>query len=127
MRADAAVLLCLLARTAAAQVPAPMPGDSMTACAVREANAAGFRAVPNANRSGRIALMRPNETPGPRYLLDALGISTRADSTGEPVLQVKVGSFMVSKTSMSQDEVPPRPSLAAFGDSLKARCGGGRR
>lgn len=118
-----AAALVLGAGRALAQSPgaAPPLADSLLACADRAAREAGFAPAGPA-RPGRLLLMRPQESPGSSHLLDALRVSV-SDSTGQPRLEVRVGSFLVSRsTGLTQQEVAPRPSLQAFADSLKARC-----
>ena len=120
----AAALLCWRAEAGAAQARPTADssaGDSLVSCAQREAVAAGFHPIP-VQRAGRVGLMRPMDTPGPRYPLDALSLRATADSTGTLRLEVRVTTFMVSRTSLSQEEVTPRPSLVALADSLRARC-----
>ena len=97
--------------------------DSILSCAVRLASAAGFRPIPR-QLPGRVGLMRTNESPGGSSLLDGLRIVAGApDSTGARAAEVRVSSWLVSRsTGLSQSEVPPRPSLLALADSLRARC-----
>jgi hypothetical protein len=113
----------------AAQSPAPadsVAGDSVLQCAVRRAQAAGFRLVPSP-RPGRIGLMRSVQTPGPRQPLDGLRLALApGDSAGVLSLDVRVTTFMVTRTGLGSDEVAPRPSLQALADSLRIGCRGRR-
>jgi hypothetical protein len=69
--------------------------------------------------------MRSFDTPGPRKPLDGLRLALAPpDSTGTLRLDVRVTTFMVSRNGLSTDEVPPRPSLQALADSLRAACRG---
>ena len=123
--ACAFVLLGALPGRCIAQSPAPAvatPTDSLLDCAVSVATAAGFQPIP-IQRPGRLALMRPHESPGASYLLDALGLSVAPDSSGARRLKVRVSNFLVPRSNpLAQEEVATRPSLAAFADSLRSRC-----
>lgn len=118
-------LLSLWIRPCAAQtVPADSAGrDALFLCAVRLATAAGFQPVPR-QPPGRVVLMRPHASPGTSSLLDALKVSVAAaDSTGRRPLEVRAGSFVVSRgAAVTQREVPPRASLLALADSIRAQC-----
>lgn len=87
------------------------------------ASAAGFRPIPR-QQPGRVGLMRTNENPGSRFLLDGMRIAVGApDSTGTRTAETRVTTWMVSRsTGLSESEVAPRPSLLALADSLRARC-----
>ena len=119
--AAAALLLAATFGPARLAAQAPSPQDSLLACADREARAAGFAPAGPA-RPGRLLLMRPQNSPGASHLLDALRVSV-SDSAGQARLSVRVGSFLVSgSTGLTEQDVPPRASLLAFADTLKARC-----
>ena len=90
-------------------------------CARERALAAGFAPLPT-QRAGRLTLSRANETPGPRYPLDALSFRAAADSAGRLQLEVRVTTFMMSREGISSEEVAPRASLTALADSIRARC-----
>jgi len=120
------MLLCLGVHQAAAQARPPAADssarDSLLQCAVRLAHDAGFRPTPT-QRPGRIGLMRTNESPGARRLVDGMRLSVApADSTGIVRVDVQVASFMVGNTGFDNEEVAPRTSLLALADTVRSHC-----
>jgi len=97
--------------------------DAVLGCAVRLAQAAGFQPLPH-QPPGRVALQRESKGPGPTRILDGLRITVAPpDSAGSIVAVVRVGSFVVSRsTGLPQSVLKPRASLVALADSLPRHC-----
>ena len=126
MRAALAIaLLCAGAHQAVAQGPPAADSaarDSVLRCAVIFAQGAGFRLAPT-QRPGRTGLMRTIESPGPRQVLDGMRLTVPpGDSAGVVRVDVQVTTFMMARTGLDNEEVPPRASLVALADTLRTRC-----
>jgi len=131
-RAIATTLVLLVAaaltpRLAAAQAAGAADSTvqaGLFGCARERALAAGFAPLPT-QRPGRLTMTRANETPGPRYPLDALSFRAAADSAGSLRLEVRVTTFMMSREGINSEQVEPRASLAALADSIRVQCRAG--
>ena len=134
MRRQRAIAMTLVLLAAAASQPRPAAAQAGAAdstvqaglfgCARERALAAGFAPLPT-QRPGRLTMTRANETPGPRYPLDALSFRAAADSAGRLQLEVRVTTFMMSRESINSEQVAPRASLAALADSIRVQCRSG--
>jgi hypothetical protein len=107
----------------AAQTPTDAAArDALLSCATQLASAAGFRPAPGA-RAGRIAMMRSRTSPGASYL-DALAVTIASqDSAGARPLQVRVTTFLLSRTTgLNEREVTPPRAVLALADSIRLSC-----
>jgi hypothetical protein len=96
--------------------------DSLFMCASRMAESAGFRSAPGA-KADRLGLMRSRTSPG-GTLVDGLRVAMApADSAERGSLDVRVTTFLSSRTDpFSHQEMPPPRALTALADSIRFSC-----
>ena len=120
-----AAALMLWATPGTSQSPAGMTvaaRDSLLDCASHVAANAGFTAAPGAT-AGRLGLMRTHTTPA-GTVVDGMRVAVASkDSTGAPPLDVRVTTFLSSRTDpFSRQEMSAPRALTALADTIRMTC-----